>query len=99
MSVVTVAGWVVHSWSWSVACRSPVLAAACRQFLEESSFATLFPKYREKYLRQYWSLITSTLAEVGIGCKLDLIEGSMTVTIKYFLLQLYCVDFSPFHDE
>ncbi|KAJ1675894.1 ribosomal RNA assembly protein krr1 [Spiromyces aspiralis] len=35
--------------------------------LEESSFATLFPKYRENYLRE------------GIACVLDLVEGSMTV--------------------
>jgi ribosomal RNA assembly protein len=48
-------------------------------FLEESSFATLFPAYREKYLRQVWAMVTRSLAEVGIGCKLDLVEGSMTV--------------------
>ena len=48
-------------------------------FLEESSFATLFPAYREKYLRQVWSMVTKALGEVGIGCKLDLVEGSMTV--------------------
>ena len=48
-------------------------------FLEESSFATLFPAYREKYLRQVWAMATRSLADVGIGCKLDLVEGSMTV--------------------
>lgn len=48
-------------------------------FLEESSFATLFPKYREVYLRQIWPQLTSLLAGHGIDCVLDLIEGSMTV--------------------
>jgi ribosomal RNA assembly protein len=47
--------------------------------LEESSFATLFPKYREKYLREVWPLVTRTLKSYGIGCELNLVEGSMTV--------------------
>eukprot|EP00968_Pinguiococcus_pyrenoidosus_P010357 scaffold817_cov246-Pinguiococcus_pyrenoidosus.AAC.1 len=50
--------------------------------LEESSFATLFPKYREKYLREVWPLVTRTLKKYGVGCELNLIEGSMTVKVR-----------------
>lgn len=47
--------------------------------LEESSFATLFPQYREQYLRQVWPLVEKTLNEHGIKAELDVVEGSMTV--------------------
>lgn len=47
--------------------------------LEESSFATLFPKYREQYLREIWPIVTQKLKSVGIATELNLIEGSMTV--------------------
>ncbi|OJD28654.1 90s preribosome ssu processome component krr1 [Diplodia corticola] len=48
-------------------------------FAEESSFATLFPKYREVYLREAWPVVTRALQKQGIACTLDLVEGSMTV--------------------
>eukprot|EP00934_Nitzschia_sp_Nitz4_P006849 Nitzschia sp. Nitz4//scaffold93_size78505//67610//68716//NITZ4_005429-RA/size78505-processed-gene-0.107-mRNA-1//-1//CDS//3329560315//6839//frame0 len=49
------------------------------RLLEESSFATLFPKYREHYLRQVWPVVTKALDAHKIACELNLVEGSMTV--------------------
>ncbi|XP_057725738.1 KRR1 small subunit processome component homolog [Arachis stenosperma] len=48
--------------------------------LEVSSFSTLFPQYREKYLQEAWPLVKSALKEFGISCELNLVEGSMTVS-------------------
>eukprot|EP00035_Acanthoeca_spectabilis_P023524 m.449733 g.449733 ORF g.449733 m.449733 type:complete len:383 (-) comp19868_c0_seq1:1580-2728(-) len=47
--------------------------------IEETSFSTLFPKYREHYLRQVWPQVTALLKQHKVDCQLDLIEGSMTV--------------------
>ena len=50
------------------------------RLLEESSFACLFPKYREQYLREIWPVLTRQLdTPHGIACELNLVEGSMTV--------------------
>jgi ribosomal RNA assembly protein len=55
-------------------------------FAEESSFMTLFPKYREHYLKTVWPLITRALQTHHIACTLDLINGSMAVrtTLKTY---------------
>ena len=62
--------WKVAEW------RAGDMAAP---LLEESSFAVLFPQYRERYLRECWPLVTAELHKHGIACELNLVEGSMTV--------------------
>ncbi|KAM0910342.1 hypothetical protein ACQ4PT_014234 [Festuca glaucescens] len=48
--------------------------------LEVSSFSTLFPGYREKYLQNAWPIVKGALKEFGVSCELNLVEGSMTVS-------------------
>eukprot|EP00927_Polykrikos_kofoidii_P074294 TRINITY_DN70281_c0_g1_i1.p1 TRINITY_DN70281_c0_g1~~TRINITY_DN70281_c0_g1_i1.p1 ORF type:complete len:401 (-),score=94.91 TRINITY_DN70281_c0_g1_i1:62-1264(-) len=50
-----------------------------RLLLEESSFATLFPSYREQYLKQVWPDVKKILADLDLQAELNLIEGSMSV--------------------
>lgn len=48
--------------------------------LEVTTFSTLFPQYREKYLQEAWPIVKRALKEFGINCELNLVEGSMTVS-------------------
>ena len=55
---------------------------------DESSFAVLFPKYREKYLRESWPLVTRSLKEVGVRCELNLVEVRRCVPFHSIRLSL-----------
>lgn len=46
----------------------------------ETAFATIFPKYREQYIRECFPLVKKCLSELGITATMDAVEGSMTVT-------------------
>ena len=65
--------------SWHIEPMHQPESSSHRPFLEESSFALLFPRYREQYLRSVWSGITSALEGYGLACELDLVQGKMTV--------------------
>lgn len=64
---------------WKIEEFKPEDNASGQAFAEESSFMTLFPKYRENYLRSVWPDVTSALENHQLACQLDLVEGAMTV--------------------
>jgi len=64
---------------WKIDEFKPEDNASGLPFAEESSFMTLFPKYREVYLKQVWPDVTKALDKFHIACTLDLVEGSMSV--------------------
>ncbi|AWU74019.1 KRR1 small subunit processome component [Pichia kudriavzevii] len=64
---------------WKIDEFKPEDNASGSAFLEESSFMTLFPKYREEYLKQVWPDVSKALKKHHIECTLNLVEGSMTV--------------------
>ena len=47
--------------------------------VDESSFAVLFPQYRERYIKEIFPLVKKALKPYKINAELDVVEGSMTV--------------------
>ena len=47
--------------------------------VEESSFAVLFPQYRERYIKEVFPLVKKALKPYKIEAELDVVEGSMRV--------------------
>ena len=50
------------------------------QLTQSSKFATLFPKYLENYFQTIWADVLTVLKHHELDGKLNLIEGSMTVS-------------------
>ncbi|KAL1139493.1 hypothetical protein AAG570_006477 [Ranatra chinensis] len=77
MGEETTTGPVEDAWSLKIPEFKP--EDNPHSLLEESSFATLFPKYREQYIKQCWPLVQKVLKEHQIKAEMDLREGSMVV--------------------
>lgn len=71
--------------------------------LEVSSFSTLFPQYREKYLQEAWPTVKSALKQYGIACELNLVHTHSPSLILFsdfqILIPLSLVTGRGFHDS
>ena len=71
---------VIEKDAWSLSIPKFTSEDNPHGMLEESSFATLYPAYREKYLREVWPMVQKMLSDGhNLKAELDVIEGSMTV--------------------
>merc|ERR1711981_353276 len=71
---------VIEKDAWSLSTPEFLPEHNRHGMLEESKFATLYPAYREKYLREVWPMVQKTLSDNhNLKADLDLIEGSMSV--------------------
>lgn len=52
----------IDKWSFPKITQEDVKGA----FTEESSFVVMFPRYREKYIKECWAIILKSLKESGI---------------------------------
>ena len=67
--------------------------------MEESKFATLFPKYREKYIREVWPLVQAKLTEFKLKCELDVIEGEEFIEyLEWIIFSILLYRFNDSHD-
>jgi ribosomal RNA assembly protein len=65
--------------------------ASLRPLIEQSAFATLFPKYREAYLVSVWPEVRAALKVHGVVADLDIVEGSMTVRTSKSVADPYII--------
>ena len=65
-------------------------------FMEESSFVVMFPRYREKYIKDCWAIVLKSLKESGI--KVELIAGRAGLDGRHHDGQNHFEDLRPICD-